>query len=70
MNAKLEAGTYKERFAFEADFRLVIRNAKIYNIRGTIVSLVMQMVPNMQNWKDLARSQHSAGLFFPKKYSR
>jgi transcription initiation factor TFIID subunit 2 len=32
MNAKL-AGTYKERF--EADFRLMIRNAKTYNMPGT-----------------------------------
>jgi transcription initiation factor TFIID subunit 2 len=35
MNAKLEAGMYKERFAFEADFRLMIRNAKTYNMPGT-----------------------------------
>ena len=35
MNAKLEAGMYKERFALEADFRLMIRNAKTYNMPGT-----------------------------------
>jgi len=35
MNAKLEEGMYKERFAFEADFRLMIRNAKTYNMPGT-----------------------------------
>jgi transcription initiation factor TFIID subunit 2 len=35
MTAKLEAGMYKERFAFEADFRLMIRNAKTYNMPGT-----------------------------------
>ncbi|KAH9968683.1 TATA-binding protein associated factor Taf2 [Russula dissimulans] len=34
MNAKLEEGMYKERFAFEADFRLMIRNAKTYNMPG------------------------------------
>ncbi|KAH8094603.1 hypothetical protein BXZ70DRAFT_1009904 [Cristinia sonorae] len=31
MGAKLEAGQYKSRFAFEADFRLMIANAKQYN---------------------------------------
>ena len=35
MTAKLEAGMYKERFAFEADLRLMIRNAKTYNMPGT-----------------------------------
>ncbi|KAI0308085.1 hypothetical protein B0F90DRAFT_1680044 [Multifurca ochricompacta] len=35
MNAKLEAGMYKERFAFEGDLRLMIRNAKTYNMPGT-----------------------------------
>lgn len=35
MNAKLEAGMYKERFAFEADFRLMTRNAKTYNMPST-----------------------------------
>ena len=35
MSAKLEAGMYKERFGFEADFRLMIRNAKTYNMPGT-----------------------------------
>jgi transcription initiation factor TFIID subunit 2 len=31
MRAKLENGGYEDRFAFEADFRLMIRNAKTYN---------------------------------------
>lgn len=31
MGAKLEEGMYKDRFAFEADFRLMIANAKQYN---------------------------------------
>ncbi|TFK56505.1 hypothetical protein OE88DRAFT_1689584 [Heliocybe sulcata] len=35
MGAKLEAGQYHDRFAFEADFRLVINNAKTYNIAGS-----------------------------------
>jgi hypothetical protein len=34
---------------------------------STIVPLVMQMAPNMQNSKDHARSQHSPSPFFPKK---
>ncbi|KAI0068033.1 hypothetical protein BV25DRAFT_1904522 [Artomyces pyxidatus] len=37
MGAKLEAGMYKDRFAFEADFRLMIRNAKTYNAPNTFV---------------------------------
>lgn len=35
MGAKLEEGMYKNRFAFEADFRLMISNAKQYNPGGT-----------------------------------
>lgn len=31
MGAKLEAGSYADRFAFENDFRLMIRNAQLYN---------------------------------------
>jgi hypothetical protein len=31
MRAKLETGSYPDRFVFEADFRLMIRNAKSYN---------------------------------------
>ncbi len=47
MNAKLEAGMYKERFGFEADFRLMIRNAKTYNLPGTFAyneTLAMESV--------------------------
>lgn len=33
--AKLEEGHYKNRFAFEADFRLMITNAKQYNVGGS-----------------------------------
>ena len=47
MNAKLEAGMYKERFGFEADFRLMIRNAKTYNMPGTFAyneTLAMESV--------------------------
>lgn len=35
MGAKLEAGQYHDRFAFEADFRLMISNAKTYNVQGS-----------------------------------
>lgn len=35
MGAKLEAGMYKDRFAFERDFHLMITNAKQYNPAGT-----------------------------------
>ncbi|THH19678.1 hypothetical protein EW146_g1531 [Bondarzewia mesenterica] len=37
MGAKLEQGMYKDRFAFEVDFRLIIRNAKTYNQVDTYV---------------------------------
>jgi len=37
MRAKLDEGMYKDRFAFEADFRLMIANAKQYNITGSYV---------------------------------
>lgn len=37
MGAKLEAGKYKDRFAFQADFRLMISNAKLYNAAGSYV---------------------------------
>lgn len=35
MRAKLEAGMYTDRPAFEADFRLMIRNAELFNPPGT-----------------------------------
>jgi len=35
MGAKLGAGMYKDRFAFQADFRLMISNAKLYNVAGS-----------------------------------
>ncbi len=37
MSARLEAGMYKDRFAFQADFRLMVANAKHYNSPGTLV---------------------------------
>ncbi|KAG6851364.1 hypothetical protein H0H93_005762 [Arthromyces matolae] len=37
MGAKLEAGMYKDRAAFAADFRLMTSNAKLYNIPGSYV---------------------------------
>ncbi|KIJ22155.1 hypothetical protein PAXINDRAFT_6271 [Paxillus involutus ATCC 200175] len=35
IGAKLEEGHYKDRFAFEADFRLMISNAKQYSAAGS-----------------------------------
>lgn len=35
MSAKVDAGMYKDRFAFEADFALMISNAKQYNVAGS-----------------------------------
>ncbi|KAI6031377.1 hypothetical protein BKA83DRAFT_4199448 [Pisolithus microcarpus] len=35
MGAQLEEGMYKDRFAFEADFRLMVANAKQYSPHGT-----------------------------------
>ena len=35
MSAKLEEGMYKDRFAFEGDFSLMISNAKRYNVAGS-----------------------------------
>ncbi len=37
MSAKLAQGQYKDRFGFEADFRLMISNAKTYNVAGSFV---------------------------------
>jgi len=35
MGAKLGDGMYKDRFAFQEDFRLMISNAKRYNVPGS-----------------------------------
>lgn len=35
MNVKLEQGLYKDRGAFEADFRLMLKNCQLYNPVGT-----------------------------------
>jgi len=35
MGAKLEDGMYKNRFAFQDDFRLMVSNAKRYNAPGS-----------------------------------
>lgn len=37
MGAKLDEGMYKDRFAFQADLRLMVANAKLYNIAGSFV---------------------------------
>ena len=34
MGAKLEDGMYKDRFAFQDDFRLMVSNAQRYNVPG------------------------------------
>lgn len=35
MSHKLEEGKYPDRFAFQADFRLMMANAKLYNPVGS-----------------------------------
>jgi hypothetical protein len=35
MSAKLDTGMYQDRFAFEADFGLMVNNAKQYNVPGS-----------------------------------
>jgi transcription initiation factor TFIID subunit 2 len=37
MGAKLEEGMYKDRFAFQADFLLMVNNSKTYNTVGSFV---------------------------------
>jgi transcription initiation factor TFIID subunit 2 len=37
MSAKLEEGLYKDRFAFQADFKLMVANAKLYNMVDSFV---------------------------------
>ncbi|KAJ2935753.1 hypothetical protein H1R20_g1340, partial [Candolleomyces eurysporus] len=37
MSAKLEEGLYKDRFAFQADFKLMVANAKLYNMIDSYV---------------------------------
>ncbi|OBZ68561.1 Transcription initiation factor TFIID subunit 2 [Grifola frondosa] len=37
MSAKLEQGQYKDRFAFNTDFHLMISNAKLYNLPNSFV---------------------------------
>ncbi|KAK4696234.1 transcription initiation factor TFIID subunit 2, partial [Phenoliferia sp. Uapishka_3] len=37
MSAKLQAGQYADRSAFRADFKLVISNARLYNVAGIVV---------------------------------
>lgn len=37
MSAKVDAGLYKSRFAFQADFKTMVANAKLYNIAGSYV---------------------------------
>ena len=35
MEEKVKQRKYKDRFAFEQDFRLMIANAKLYNLPGS-----------------------------------
>ena len=37
MTVKIAQGLYKNRFEFEADFRLMVNNAKQYNASGSYV---------------------------------
>ena len=37
MTTKLSQGLYKNRFEFEADFRLMVNNARQYNLVGSYV---------------------------------
>ncbi|KAF9075021.1 hypothetical protein BDP27DRAFT_1316349 [Rhodocollybia butyracea] len=37
MGSKLEQGMYKDRFEFQADFRVMVANAKQYNMPGSFV---------------------------------
>ncbi len=39
MGAKLEDGMYKDRFAFQEDFRLMISNAKRYNMPSSFAHI-------------------------------
>lgn len=39
MSAKLEEGLYKDRFAFQADFKLMVANAKLYNMVDSYVHI-------------------------------
>lgn len=46
ISAKLSAGLYKDRFGFESDFRLMIDNAKLYNMPGSFAhneAIAMEM---------------------------
>lgn len=46
MSAKLEEGMYKDRFAFAADFSLMINNAKQYNVAGSYAHNEATIVEN------------------------
>ncbi|KAF5374962.1 hypothetical protein D9758_000502 [Tetrapyrgos nigripes] len=37
MSAKIDNGLYKDRFQFQSDFKLIIQNAKTYNVAGSFV---------------------------------
>jgi Bromodomain len=67
MNAKLEAGMYKERFAFEADLRLMIRNAKTYNMPGTFAyneTLALESVFDKSRFHQRPRQSSLCSYYF------
>ncbi|TFY71826.1 hypothetical protein EVG20_g1175 [Dentipellis fragilis] len=68
MGAKLEEGMYKDRFAFEADFRLMIRNAKTYNAPNTYAyneSLALESFFDKQ-WTRINKTLDSKAATQPK----
>lgn len=49
MGVKLEQGLYKDRVGFEADFRLMVNNARTYNAAG---SFVYNTANDLEAWFD------------------
>ncbi|KAJ3487118.1 hypothetical protein NLI96_g3752 [Meripilus lineatus] len=68
MNAKLESGQYKDRFAFEADFRLMINNAKQYNMPGSYVHSEATALESFfdKQWARIGKTLEAAEHSHPK----
>lgn len=65
MAAKLDQGKYKDRNAFEQDFRLLINNAKQYNLPKSIAyedALELEKVFDIGAFDDLCASVSSSLL--------
>ncbi|KDE02980.1 hypothetical protein MVLG_06514 [Microbotryum lychnidis-dioicae p1A1 Lamole] len=43
LSAKLNNGDYADRYAFRADFKLIISNAILYNVQGVVVDLARKL---------------------------